>query len=63
VGGDSQGVSERPAYTALKNWFCRKRSISGLGLAGIGYFFLRLANPAAVPSIMLTVPDHYYHPA
>jgi lantibiotic modifying enzyme len=47
----------------LKNWFCRKRSISGLGLAGIGYFFLRLANPAAVPSIMLTVPDHYYHPA
>jgi lantibiotic biosynthesis protein len=28
-----------------------------LGLAGIGYFFLRLHDPTTVPSILITIPD------
>jgi hypothetical protein len=28
-----------------------------LGLAGIGHFYLRLYDPAGVPSVLLVTPD------
>jgi lantibiotic modifying enzyme len=31
-----------------------------LGVAGIGYFYLRLCNPA-IPSILIVQPEQYAH--